>query len=325
MSLYRCAACGSPNVVTDTQNQGYNYLKGAVGTAILGAGGAAAGINGKKATVYKCPDCGLTMNEPMAAEIKVLIDMGVRSYDARKNLLLRGVPIDWSILKNKYKNIESGSADAKADSVDAQLAFDYTSDEGKAFLDQYRALVESLAEELYQKQSAWETEQEEKYRKQLIELSERRETLLTRQEQLKEAFTQNTEKLSALGFLKFADKRKINQELEKIREEGVRNEAELEKIDKDEKSAQSSLETYESKKSYSINTKMGSHRARAVFNTIGRAMTAEQIADIALYYWGEDAKIGTWIVKSGMRLARLDGEADLLKLDKAPYEAYTPM
>ena len=44
MALYRCAACGSPNVVTDTQIGGlkYDYLKGAVGTAILGAGGAAA-------------------------------------------------------------------------------------------------------------------------------------------------------------------------------------------------------------------------------------------------------------------------------------------
>ena len=46
MALYRCAACGSPNVVTDTQIGGlkYDYLKGAVGTAILGAGGAAAGL-----------------------------------------------------------------------------------------------------------------------------------------------------------------------------------------------------------------------------------------------------------------------------------------
>lgn len=31
MALYRCAACGSPNVVTDTQIGGlkYDYLKGA--------------------------------------------------------------------------------------------------------------------------------------------------------------------------------------------------------------------------------------------------------------------------------------------------------
>ena len=45
MGIYRCAACGSPNVMTDTQANGvnYNYLKGAVGTVLLGVGGAAAG------------------------------------------------------------------------------------------------------------------------------------------------------------------------------------------------------------------------------------------------------------------------------------------
>ena len=50
MALYRCAACGSLNVVTDTQIGGlkYDYLKGAVGTAILGAGGAAAGMKNQQ-------------------------------------------------------------------------------------------------------------------------------------------------------------------------------------------------------------------------------------------------------------------------------------
>ena len=87
MALHRCAACGSPNVVTDTQNDGvkYNYVKGAVGTVLLGAGGAAAGIQSDNKQVFKCPDCGLTLNEPMAFEIKTLIDMGVMSAEARKN------------------------------------------------------------------------------------------------------------------------------------------------------------------------------------------------------------------------------------------------
>ena len=32
MGIYRCAACGSPNVMTDTQANGvnYNYLKGGI-------------------------------------------------------------------------------------------------------------------------------------------------------------------------------------------------------------------------------------------------------------------------------------------------------
>ena len=45
VALYRCAACGSPNVVTDIQKEGYDYVKGAIGTVVLGAGGAVAGLD----------------------------------------------------------------------------------------------------------------------------------------------------------------------------------------------------------------------------------------------------------------------------------------
>lgn len=110
MALYRCAACGSPNVVTDTQQQGYDYVKGAIGTVVLGVGGAAAGINGKTKRVYKCPDCGLTLNDPMPFEIKTLIDIGVMSPASRKNLKLGDVPIDWEVFTRKYKNIEQTTA-----------------------------------------------------------------------------------------------------------------------------------------------------------------------------------------------------------------------
>ena len=48
MSLYRCAACGSPNVMTDNKKEGYDYVKGAIGTAVLGVGGAVAGLDGKE-------------------------------------------------------------------------------------------------------------------------------------------------------------------------------------------------------------------------------------------------------------------------------------
>lgn len=106
MSLYRCAACGSPNVVTDTQSDGYNYVKGAIGTIVLGAGGAVAGINGKTKQVYKCPDCGLTLNEPMDFETKTLIDVGVTIPASRNNLKLYGVSINWEIFISKYKNLE---------------------------------------------------------------------------------------------------------------------------------------------------------------------------------------------------------------------------
>jgi len=109
MSLYRCAACGSPNVVTDTEKEGYSYAKGAVGTVLLGVGGAAAGINGKTKTVYKCPDCGTTLSYSMPFEIKTLIDMGVMSEKMRDNLQLNGAKIDWITLTSRYKNIENSS------------------------------------------------------------------------------------------------------------------------------------------------------------------------------------------------------------------------
>ena len=112
MSLYRCAACGSPNVMPDTQagGVGYNYLKGTIGTVVLGAGGGAAGIESKREQIYRCPDCGLTLSYPMEPSMKALIDMGVVSMDVRKNMRAT-YGITWEALKSQYKNIESGYAD----------------------------------------------------------------------------------------------------------------------------------------------------------------------------------------------------------------------
>lgn len=52
MALYRCAACGSPNVVTASENGGFSYSKGIAGAIVFGAPGAVAGINGKTKQVY---------------------------------------------------------------------------------------------------------------------------------------------------------------------------------------------------------------------------------------------------------------------------------
>lgn len=113
MSLYRCAVCGSPNVVTDTQTAGvgYDYGKGLVGTLLFGSGGAAAGVRSKQQKVFKCPDCGQTLTYSMDEETKRAIDMGVMDADSRNKLRLLGVPVSWDFLKKKYKNIESGLAD----------------------------------------------------------------------------------------------------------------------------------------------------------------------------------------------------------------------
>lgn len=113
MALYRCASCGSPNVITDKQSAGisYDYKKGIVGTAILGVGGAVAGIQNGTQTVYKCQDCGVALTYPMPQDIKIAIDLGVMSEEARHQIKIGGVPVFWDVLKKKFKNIEEGQAD----------------------------------------------------------------------------------------------------------------------------------------------------------------------------------------------------------------------
>ena len=122
MALYRCAACGSPNVMKDIHSDGisYNYKKGIVGAAILGTGGAVAGLESKTSFVFKCPDCGITLTYPMAQEIKVIIDAGVN------DLLSRNISLfSWSDLTEKYPNIESGRADLEIE-LHNQRAANYT-------------------------------------------------------------------------------------------------------------------------------------------------------------------------------------------------------
>lgn len=113
MSLYRCAACGSPNVIKDRQNAGikYDYVKGAVGTLVLGAGGAVAGITNNTSDVFVCPDCGARLTEPMPDSIKSLIEIGLLSKEARDHLSIGGATVYWQTLKQQYKNIEEGVAD----------------------------------------------------------------------------------------------------------------------------------------------------------------------------------------------------------------------
>ena len=112
MSMYRCAACGSPKVMLDTQTGGmkYNYVKGAIGDAILGPGGAVAGFEPNEEVVFKCPDCGMTLTYSMPLEIKDIIDSAVSSHEAVDYLPLNmnGVsfPMSWEALKAQYKNIE---------------------------------------------------------------------------------------------------------------------------------------------------------------------------------------------------------------------------
>ncbi|MBU5626190.1 hypothetical protein KQI82_04540 [Oscillibacter sp. MSJ-2] len=121
MARYRCAACGSPNVVKDSQAGGvsYNYKKGIIGAVVLGTGGAVAGIENKTQLVYRCPDCGLTMTYPMDEAEKLAIDAGVQSAAARDRLTVYGISVPWNYFTKKYVNIESGAADEETKANEA--------------------------------------------------------------------------------------------------------------------------------------------------------------------------------------------------------------
>lgn len=115
MALHRCAACGSPNVVTDQENDGiqFDYVKGAIGTVVLGAGGAVAGISNKSKSVFKCRDCGVSLSYPLGEPYKTLIDTGVASMAGRQTLNINGFPMSWDTIKGKFPNIERGPADSE--------------------------------------------------------------------------------------------------------------------------------------------------------------------------------------------------------------------
>ena len=106
MSLYRCAICGSPRLTKTSEKSGFSYGKAVAGTAVFGAVGAIAGLDGKKTDVYKCPDCGHTMAEPMDFATQNAIDMCVMDSSVRHQY-------NWEILKRKYINIESGYGDKR--------------------------------------------------------------------------------------------------------------------------------------------------------------------------------------------------------------------
>lgn len=114
MTSYRCATCGSPNVMKDIQagDVSYDYKKGIIGTVILGPGGAVAGIGSESQTVYKCSDCGMCLTYAMPDDLRQAIDLGVDNAAIRDKLhLINSKNLSWGRLKQLYKNIESGSGD----------------------------------------------------------------------------------------------------------------------------------------------------------------------------------------------------------------------
>ena len=183
MSLYRCAACGSPNVVRDTVGGGFDYKKAAVGTIVFGAVGAVAGMDGKQTTVFKCPACGQTLTYDMNFETKYQIDQCVMSAEARKQY-------PWERLKQRYPNIEATpliDQQMQQETQDAQSAIMSAI---KEFNDEYDSFATLTKEELdadealcEEKKSALlrklEDEANVEYQKQLAEMEGKKQQLLS--------------------------------------------------------------------------------------------------------------------------------------------------
>ena len=104
MSLYRCAVCGSPNVVKIEKNDGFSYSKALAGTVVFGTVGAVAGINGKKSYAYSCPDCGRTMPQPMDSVTKEKIDLVMTNPDALVPVLYPNIYNQYSYLYKQREN-----------------------------------------------------------------------------------------------------------------------------------------------------------------------------------------------------------------------------
>lgn len=222
MALYRCASCGSPNVVTDTQKEGYDYVKGAIGTAVLGAGGAVAGVNGKKSTVFKCPDCGLTLNYSMPEEIRRTIDRCLIDINARENIRIAGMSINWDTIKMQYKNIEESRADI--------IARSHLDNNQKQFLNDFSAILDE--EELFEDDclpvyigntkdiSNKKKELEEKYNNLQKSFTLQKEDLAKNIQQQKTTLQQEIEEINTLlptlGFFKFIQKLQLKEKLASI-------------------------------------------------------------------------------------------------------------
>lgn len=249
MALYRCAACGSANVVIDTQTGGmsYNYKKGIVGTAILGVGGAVAGVENKSEKVYKCADCGITLTYPMPDDIKNIIDLCLLNGSARDKIEYEGIPVDWSFLKQKYKNIETTEVDRMIEKKKLVLKKRrltnlerFEADEGDSIWcdkkgKQLRPLFDSKCrkyKETIEEQNRNNTEIAKRIfqnaKNNIEELKNKIKELRSQEEALKEKIDNKENYLNTLSFFKRKEKNETLQEIEHLDEEVI---SILERID----------------------------------------------------------------------------------------------
>ena len=117
MSMYRCAVCGSSHVVVDSKREGFSIGKGIAGTALFGAPGVIAGVNGKTEKYYHCAACGQTLSYSMSESEKNIIDNYLEKPKLYENLLTsikKTYPnIEWKPVEENQSKIEMFGSDSK--------------------------------------------------------------------------------------------------------------------------------------------------------------------------------------------------------------------
>lgn len=259
MTLYRCAACGSANVVTDQENDGikYDYVKGAIGTVVLGAGGAVAGISNKSKMVFKCRDCGVSLSYSLGEPYKSLIDTGVASMQGRQTLNINGFPISWETIQGKFPNIERGPADSEIElqaanrSRNKKAAVEYLmtlwqkdNADDMEFLKKDEAELDAAEAEWEREKQALEAKKNEHLNNAIAEIEneiklleeKKRAELAALQEKIdaEEAEIKKLqEELASLGVFKFSEKSNLkklisdrNTSINNIKDEASKKEAE---------------------------------------------------------------------------------------------------
>lgn len=136
MSL-RCAVCGSKRITAETRKEGYDVVKGVVGTALVGIPGALAGAGGKANVYYHCADCGQVLNKTMLSVESDWIDMLLENPANWQNQLKEK--------KAKYKNIEwedTGALPKATRELTEKERIEQMEDEILCYLNQVGTLVE---------------------------------------------------------------------------------------------------------------------------------------------------------------------------------------
>ncbi len=283
MSLYRCAACGSPNVITDNQNAGVkiNAAKAVAGTIAIGAGGALAGLENNTQAVYICKDCGITLSYPMPDDLKQLIDMGLTSAEIRKNAKLMNTRIYWDFITKKYPNIgevtdsnkevEPGSARAR---LIEKYTFDYLSEQGKEILESSREIYITAKEECVQVENEVKKQEHERLKKEIAEANDEANRLT-------EEIQKHNAELKQCGIFAFSRKKELQEIIANKQNE----------INRALERAESRTEWLDSKESTNKNIERYKKYCYAALKTIGSPAVHTQIVQIIQYFEGKENSI----------------------------------